>query len=54
MFGPPTGTLPETGGVPLEGTARGTGPKLAAAAVLIASLAAGAIFAGRVARGLGR
>lgn len=53
-LGPPVGVLPETGGVPPEGAERATGPKLAALAVVLASLAAGIVFALRAARGLGR
>ncbi len=54
ILGPPPETLPETGGVPLAGPGWGMGPKLAAAAVALASLAAGALLASRVVRGLGR
>lgn len=50
MFGPPAGTLPETGGVPLEGTGRRTGPKGAVTPAVLASLAAGALLASRGAR----
>jgi hypothetical protein len=49
MFGPPTGTLPEAGGVPSEGAEPAGGPSAAVAAVL-ASLAVGLVFAGRLAR----
>lgn len=54
MFGPPTDTLPETGGVPFEGTGWGTGPNLAVATVVLASLAAGALLASRGASGSDR
>ncbi len=53
-LGPSAGVLPETGGVPFDGAERATGPKLAALAVALASLAAGAVFARRAARGPGR
>ena len=53
-LGPPADVLPETGGVPFDGAERATGPKLAALAVALASLAAGAVFARRAARGPGR
>ena len=53
-LGAPADVLPETGGVPVQGTERMTGPKLACVAVVLASLAAGAVLASRIARGLGR
>jgi hypothetical protein len=51
LLGPPVDELPETGGVPVEGAERWTGPTLAVAAAVLVSLAAGAVFAGRSSRG---
>lgn len=61
-LGPPAGVLPETGGpplpppggVPLEHTERETGPALAAAAAVLASLAVGVFVAVRSGRSPGR
>ena len=54
-LGPPAGVLPETGGVPPEGTERVAGTRLAAAVtVVLASLASVAVFAGGASRGLRR
>ena len=50
MFGPPTATLPETGGVSPEGAKREAGQMHVAAVVVLVSLVAGAIFASRVLR----
>lgn len=54
ILGPPTGTLPETGGVSPEGAEQEVGPTLVAATAALASLVAGVIFASRVVRGPGR
>jgi hypothetical protein len=51
MFGPPTGTLLETGGLSPEGAEREAGPSIVVTAVFLASPAAGALFASRARRG---
>lgn len=47
MFGPPIGTLPETGGVSPEGAEPKSGPTAVAAMAALASLVAGALIASR-------
>lgn len=54
MFGPPTASLPETGGVPSEGPGDGAGQTRVAAMAALVLLAAGALIAGRVVIGPGR
>ncbi len=54
MLGPPTATLPPTGGVSPEDLGRELGPTLVAATAILASLVAGVAFVGRAVRGPGR
>jgi len=54
MLGPPTNSLPETGGVPPERAERGMESTRVATTAALVILAAGALFAGRAMRGPGR
>ena len=54
MLGPPTNSLPETGGVPPERAERRMEYTRVATTAVLVLLAAGALFAGRAMRGPGR